>query len=129
MLKLSARGNDTPMLDCVNEIKRIYNLIDYTIDCIYSLSMEITFDADKNVKNIGKHGLPFERVNDFDFDTAIYRIDDRWDYGETRIFALGYLRERLHSLVFVDTEKGVRVISFRKATPQEVRYYERKTEY
>jgi len=91
--------------------------------------MEITFDSDKNAKNIRERGLSFERVSEFDFETAIYRIDDRWDYGETRVFALGYLGAKLHALVFMDTESGVRIISFRKATPREVRYYEQNNKF
>ena len=89
--------------------------------------MEITFDPNKNAKNILERGLSFERVREFDFETAIYRIDNRRDYGETRIFALGYLCERLHVLVFVDTENGIRVVSFRKANDREVMHYEQKT--
>jgi uncharacterized DUF497 family protein len=89
--------------------------------------MEITLDPGKNEKNILDRGLSFERAAEFDFDTALYRIDDRLDYGEIRIRALGYLGERLHALVFTDTEKGVRVISFRKDNEREVRQYEQKT--
>ena len=92
------------------------------------MSMEITFDTDKNEKNIRERGLPFERVGEFDFETAIYRVDNRRDYGETRIYALGNLNKRLHALVFASTEKGIRIISFRKANSREARYYEQKTE-
>jgi uncharacterized DUF497 family protein len=49
--------------------------------------MEITYDADKNNRNIEERGLPFDRVADFDFETALYVVDDRHEYGETRILS------------------------------------------
>lgn len=86
--------------------------------------MDITYEANKNNRNITERGLSFDRVRDFDFETALYSIDDRHEYGETRVVAIGYLENRLHVLCFVETENGVRVISFRKANPREVKHYE-----
>ncbi|MFB3814831.1 MAG: BrnT family toxin [Terriglobales bacterium] len=68
--------------------------------------MEITFDPAKNELNIRKRNLAFEPASDFDFETAIYAIDTRKDYGELRIRALGYLDGRLHSLVFTETAQA-----------------------
>ncbi|MDR1310688.1 MAG: BrnT family toxin [Burkholderiaceae bacterium] len=90
--------------------------------------MEITFDSDKNAKNIRVRGLSFEKAAKFDFSTALYYPDNRRDYGETRIFALGRLGNRVHALVFANIEKGIRVISFRKANKREVRRYEQKNQ-
>ena len=53
--------------------------------------MEITFDPAKNAANIALRGLGFEQVMDFDFQTAIFTVDDRHDYGETRFRSLGIL--------------------------------------
>lgn len=89
--------------------------------------MEISFDPAKNVLNIKLRGLSFERAADFDFDTATYCMDTRRDYGETRIRAFGYLNKRLYALVFVETNSGIRVISFRKANKREVSIYESQT--
>ena len=88
--------------------------------------MEITYDTAKNKANIAKHGIAFDRVGDFDFETALYVIDDRFDYGETRLRALGFIGSQLHALVFVETTKGVRVISLRKATKTERNLYARE---
>ena len=90
--------------------------------------MEISFDPDKNAGNIGLRGLGFERAAEFDFQTAVLTVDGRRDYGETRHRALGLLDGRLHALVFVETAKGIRVISFRKANKREVRWYEKATQ-
>jgi uncharacterized DUF497 family protein len=72
-------------------------------------------------------GLSFEQVVDFEFETAVYRTDARRDYGETHIRALGYLDKRLHALVFVEVDNGIRVISFRRANKREVKQYEQET--
>jgi uncharacterized DUF497 family protein len=90
--------------------------------------MRIEFDPAKSEKNSRERGLSFERAADFDFETAVFRIDDRRDYGETRIRALGFLDGRLHALVFTEIAVGIRVISFRKANKREVREYEQKTQ-
>lgn len=88
--------------------------------------MEITFDSVKNDWNIKKRGLSFKRAADFEFETAVYTIDRRHDYGEDRIVALGYLDGRLHVMCFVETVTGIRVISFRKANFREVNKYEKQ---
>jgi uncharacterized DUF497 family protein len=92
--------------------------------------MKIEFDPEKNNKNIVERDLSFERAKDFNFNTALFEIDNRRDYGETRIIALGYLRERLHVIVFTKTKDGIRVISFRKANKKErLRYENKKTHH
>jgi len=86
--------------------------------------MKIDFDPDKNAKNIRERGLSFEQAAEFDFETALFTIDDRHDYGEVRYRALGLIDQRLHALVFVEIADGIRVISFRKANKREVKHYE-----
>lgn len=86
--------------------------------------MDIIYDTNKNNRNVEERGLSFDRVADFDFETALYSVDDRHEYGETRIVAIGYLENRLHVLCFVETRNGIRVISFRKANSREVKHYE-----
>jgi uncharacterized DUF497 family protein len=90
--------------------------------------MEIAFDPAKNERNVRERGLSFERAADFDFETAVFTIDDRRDCGETRHRALGLLEGRVHALAFVETLLGIRVISFRKANKREVRRYEQATQ-
>jgi len=86
--------------------------------------MEVSFDPVKNAQNIEVRGLSFERVVEFEFATAWVVVDDRKDYGETRYRALGFMEERLHALVFTETQVGIRVISFRKANQREEKLYE-----
>jgi uncharacterized protein len=83
--------------------------------------MEITFDPVKSDRNILERGLSFERVEDFDFDTAVFGSEIR--KGETRRVAVGYLDRRLHLLCYIPTVEGIRVISFRKTNAREAKRY------
>jgi uncharacterized DUF497 family protein len=86
--------------------------------------VEITYDPKKNARNIAKRGLSFDRVRKFDFLNATTEVDDRVDYGETRLVAVGFLGQQLHVLCFLETGiDEIRVISFRKANKSEARKY------
>ena len=89
--------------------------------------MKITYDPKKSAKNIVERGLPFERVADLDWSSAVVIEDDRRDYGERRFRVFGYIGERLHAVVFTPRDDAVHVISFRKANRKEVNRYVRQT--
>ena len=91
-------------------------------------SMKITYDPEKDARNVALRGLSFELARAFDFETAWVIEDDRYDYGEMRYRGVGLLNGRLHVLVFTETETGIRVISLRKANTREVRLYEQATQ-
>lgn len=86
--------------------------------------MEITFDPAKNARNIAERRLPFEQAANFDFSTALIQQDERRPYPEPRFVAIGLVDQRLHVLCFTPTEAGIRVISFRKANPREIKAHE-----
>jgi uncharacterized DUF497 family protein len=85
--------------------------------------VRISYDPAKNERNIRTRGLSFESAADFNFESALYAVDDRRDYGETRYIAIGMVHDRLHVLCFAETADGIRVISFRKANVREVKRY------
>ena len=85
--------------------------------------MEIEYDPAKNTINIEKHGIDFEDIQMFDFDSATIRIDTRSDYGETRFFAYGYIGHRMHQIAFTLRGTAIRPISLRKANKREVTKY------
>lgn len=85
--------------------------------------MRIDYDPLKNLRNIETRGLSFDEAAAFDFETALFHRDERFDYGETRYVALGLLHARVHVLCFAETSDGIRVISFRKANSREVSRY------
>lgn len=86
--------------------------------------MQIEFDPAKNATNVRERGISFDRASDFIFDTAIVWQDTRKAYPEVRFVAVGYLDARLHVPCFTPVEGCIRVISFRKANPREVKDYE-----
>jgi uncharacterized DUF497 family protein len=88
--------------------------------------MRVTFDPAKNARNIAERGLPFERVVDLAWETAILQDDRRKDYGETRVRVLARLGQRLHVAVITMRGDAVHVISFRKANRKEVEWYEQE---
>ncbi len=86
------------------------------------------WDAAKAEANFAKHRVRFERARDFDWDSAIERVDDREVYDELRMVALGFIGSRLHVLVYTAREDAIRVISLRRAVKHEVQaYYEAQT--
>jgi uncharacterized DUF497 family protein len=85
--------------------------------------MKIEFDPAKNERNIRERGLSFEQVREFDFDTALIRIDLRRNYGEPRFIAFGMIGTRVYNLVFTIRVDTIRVISFRKANRREAYRY------
>jgi uncharacterized DUF497 family protein len=81
------------------------------------------WDEDKRRGNIAKHKVDFARLNEFDFATAVLADDTREDYGEVRTNAIGFLGAALYHLTYTMRGETVRVISLRKATRQEMKYY------
>ncbi len=87
--------------------------------------MCIEFDRAKDAANVAKHGAPLQAAERFDWDTALEREDDRFDYGEVRFVAIGLIGDHLYILVFTEGshEDAIRAISLRPAEKHEVRFY------
>lgn len=81
------------------------------------------WDERKRASNFTKHGIDFAQVIRFEFDSAIIRVDDRKDYGETRYRAFGVIDGRLHVLIFTTHRAVTRIISLRRANMREVESY------
>jgi uncharacterized DUF497 family protein len=85
--------------------------------------MAVTFDPEKNARNIAERGLSFERAAELDWGTAMIVEDTRRDYGEPRLRVIARLDGRLHALIVTPRGEDLRVISFRRASRREVRLY------
>lgn len=87
--------------------------------------MRIEFDPAKDEANRRKHGISLQAANGFDWDTALEREDDRFDYGEARFVAIGLIDDRLFVMIFTEgsDEETIRVISLRPAEKHEARFY------
>lgn len=89
--------------------------------------MNVTFDPAKDAANLAKHGFSLLDAVGFEWGTAVVWPDNRRNYDEVRMVALGYIGLRIMAVVFVDrppeqpTER--RIISLRKANTREVKRY------
>ena len=87
--------------------------------------MSVEFDQAKDASNRAKHGISLDSGDQFDWETAFEREDDRFDSGEIRFVAVGMIEKRLHVMVFTEgsDDDTVRVISLRLAEKHEARFY------
>ena len=69
---------------------------------------------EKRQADLAKHGVDFSALEFFEWETD---VDDRHD--EPRWVAIGFIGLQLHVVVYTVRNRAVRVISLRKATPQE----------
>ncbi len=79
----------------------------------------------KAASNLAKHGVAFEAVEGFDWSAALIRATLNRASGEPRLRLLAYgaIGDRLHALVYSVETNCLRVISLRKASKREVRFY------
>jgi uncharacterized DUF497 family protein len=55
-------------------------------------------------------------------------VDDRFEYGEVRKVAFGFISDRFFACVYTDREAERRVISLRKANSRELKRYGKSIE-
>lgn len=86
--------------------------------------MKYTWDLRKNRSNLTRHGITFEdAVRIFDGPT-LEAVDDRFDYGEIRVYAIGVANGAETAVIYTDasaTER--RIISARRAERHEREAY------
>jgi uncharacterized DUF497 family protein len=87
--------------------------------------MYYEWDESKRAANFAKHGMDFIDAERFEWATAIEAMDSRFDYGEERWVALGFIDNRLHVLIYTRRKKSIRLISLRRANSREREYYEK----
>ncbi|NJO37162.1 MAG: BrnT family toxin [Rhizobiales bacterium] len=85
---------------------------------------EFEWDDEKAAHNAEKHGVTFEEARPVFRDPfAIELLDDREDYGEDRFILIGMSATGVLVVVYVDRQERNRIISARKAEPNERRFY------
>ncbi len=86
--------------------------------------MDFEYDPEKNSKNIRQHGLSFADVHMLDWDAAVYREDIRKEYGEVRVQAFTFDKDKkLYMVAFTVRHEKIRVISFRRANKREEKIF------
>jgi len=83
----------------------------------------VTFDLEKNARNIAERGLPFDLAERLDWATAQVKQDTRRDYGEVRLQVLGLIESRRYMVVVTLRDGDLRIISLRRASRKEARLY------
>jgi uncharacterized DUF497 family protein len=85
--------------------------------------MDISFDISKDKTNTEKHGISLAAAAAIEWDDALTWKDERDNYGEVRMCAIGYISNRLHYVAYVDRDDVRRIISLRKANSREEKRY------
>ena len=93
------------------------------------IDKEFEWDNDKAASNVEKHGVSFEdALSVFRDSFAIELLDDRMDYNEERYILIGMSHGSVLVVVYTERQSRNRIISARKAEPNERKfYYEQNT--
>ena len=88
--------------------------------------MRYTWTHSKNRRNLKLHGIAFEdAVRVFDGPT-LEQVDDRFDYDEQRVYAIGVVNGVEITVIYTDREEEEeerRIISAWRSEPDERRAY------
>jgi len=86
--------------------------------------VRFTWGSDKNLINVRRHRIAFaDAVRIFEGPT-VERVDDRFDYGEVRVYAIGLMNGIEITVIYTDRNSDERhIISAWRAEPHERRYY------
>lgn len=87
--------------------------------------MRIEFDPAKDQANLAKHEVSLALAAELDWEAALVWVDERFDYGESRMIALAPKKATLYYVAFVERGGVRRPISLRRANRREVKHYVR----
>lgn len=86
--------------------------------------MQYEWDETKRRANLRKHGIDFTDIPKMLEGDLVVLADDRYDYGEPRFMAFGFLSGHLVSVAYTErSENVIRLISARKASKHETKQY------
>ena len=86
--------------------------------------MRYTWTQEKYRQNLRRHGIAFEDAQRIFEGVTVERVDDRFDYGEVRVYAIGLVNGIEFAVIYTDRGDDERcIISARKAEPHERRTY------
>jgi len=81
------------------------------------------WDEAKRWLNLRKHGIDFADAEKIFRGVTFTAEDTREDYGEQRFLTLGLLEDQVVSVAHTEQGEEIRIISIRKATKHEARFY------
>ena len=85
--------------------------------------MRFEYHPEKSAQNKAKHGIDFEEAQSLWMDPMLVEIPARTD-DEPRWLLIGKIREKHWSAVITRRGESIRLISVRRARPEEVTIYE-----
>jgi hypothetical protein len=88
--------------------------------------MQITFDPAKRDLTLLHRGLDFARAGDVFAGRTASVVDDRRDYGETRLITAGHLDNRLVVMVWTQRGEARHIISMRHCHAEEEEIWRRR---
>jgi len=81
--------------------------------------VDFEWDDRKSERNLRERGFDFEAAKGIFENQVLEEIDDRRDYGEVRIAAIGQIAGRFLVVVYTWRENRRRIISARSAKKKE----------
>ena len=85
--------------------------------------MRFTWRPEKNRLNVRRHGIAFQDAARIFEGPTVEIVDDRFDYGETRIYAIGVVNGTEITVIYTDRDNEERhLISAWRSEPRERRY-------
>jgi uncharacterized DUF497 family protein len=69
------------------------------------------WDAAKNRRNVVRHGIAFEDAVEIFNGPTLEKVDDRFDYGEVRVYAIGVVNGLEITVIYKDDGDERRIIS------------------
>lgn len=85
---------------------------------------DFEWDPRKEPLHVDKHGFDFTTASEIWLGPVVEKIDERQDYGETRIIATGIADEHVLVVVYPRRGENRRIISARSANSREKALYE-----
>jgi len=86
--------------------------------------MRYAWDDDKGARNLRVHGIAFEDAVKIFEGPTLERREDRFDYSETRWYAIGLAERRPITVIYTDVDDETRrIISAWKAENHEKKAY------
>jgi uncharacterized DUF497 family protein len=86
--------------------------------------MQFTWDPEKNAINVRRHRIALQDAARIFEGPTVERTDDRFEYGEIRIYAIGLVNGVEVTVIYTDRDDDQRhLISAWRAEPHERRYF------
>ncbi|OFV94740.1 MAG: hypothetical protein A3H28_17255 [Acidobacteria bacterium RIFCSPLOWO2_02_FULL_61_28] len=72
--------------------------------------MNCVWDPKKNRRNVARHGIAFEDAVKIFEGPTLEQVDERFDYGEVRVYAVGVVNGIEITVIYTDIPPGGRRI-------------------